>query len=156
MDFSRNQDFLCYMLPEITDECCGKIDLFKVQNTYPTMVGMLSGISNRGVISWKVLEFLVILNMTVARIEQILHKFEDQKFANLFHLEQVNFHVTLVNCHAKDNFNRISHFNKKGCTQPHCPCLSLNIHVCVLQWTMHDILVHIHVRALSKRGRQGS
>ncbi len=34
--------------------------------------------------------------MTVPRIEQILHNFEDQKFANFFNLEQVNFRVTLV------------------------------------------------------------
>ena len=34
--------------------------------------------------------------MTVLRIEQILHNFEDQKFANFFNLEQVNFRVTLV------------------------------------------------------------
>ena len=43
-------------------ECCWKTDLFRVVGcTYPTMVGMLSGISNIGVISWKMLEFLVIL-----------------------------------------------------------------------------------------------
>ena len=34
--------------------------------------------------------------MTVSRIEQILHNFEDQKFANFFNLEQVYFRVTLV------------------------------------------------------------
>ncbi len=34
--------------------------------------------------------------MTVLRIEQTLHNFEDQKFANFFNLEQVNFRVTLV------------------------------------------------------------
>ena len=34
--------------------------------------------------------------MTVLWIEQILHYFEDQKFANFFNLEQVNFRVTLV------------------------------------------------------------
>ncbi len=36
--------------------------------------------------------------MTVLRIEQILHNFEDQNFANFFNLEQVNFCVTLVIC----------------------------------------------------------
>ena len=36
--------------------------------------------------------------MTLLRIEQILHNFEDQKFANFFNLEQVNFRVTLVTC----------------------------------------------------------
>ena len=36
--------------------------------------------------------------MTVLRIEQILHNFEDQKIANFFNLEQVNFRLTLVNC----------------------------------------------------------
>ena len=35
--------------------------------------------------------------ITVLRIEQILHNFEDQKCANFFNLEQVNFRVTLVN-----------------------------------------------------------
>ena len=34
--------------------------------------------------------------MTVLRIENKLHNFEDQKFANFFNLEQVNFCVTLV------------------------------------------------------------
>ena len=34
--------------------------------------------------------------MSVLQIEQILHNFEDQKIANLFNLEQVYFHVTLV------------------------------------------------------------
>ena len=34
--------------------------------------------------------------MTVLRIEQILHNFEDQKFANFLNLEQVYFRVTLV------------------------------------------------------------
>ncbi len=34
--------------------------------------------------------------MTVLRIEQILHNFEDQKFAHFLYLEQVNFRVTLV------------------------------------------------------------
>ena len=31
---------------------------------------------------------------TVLRIEQILHNFEDQKFANFFNLKQVNFRMT--------------------------------------------------------------
>ena len=34
--------------------------------------------------------------MTVLGIEQILHNFEDQKFANFFNLKQVNFRMTLV------------------------------------------------------------
>ncbi len=34
--------------------------------------------------------------MTVLRIEQILHIFEEQKIANIFNLEQVNFCVTLI------------------------------------------------------------
>ncbi len=34
--------------------------------------------------------------MTVLRIEQILHNFEDQKFANFLNLKHVNFRVTLV------------------------------------------------------------
>ncbi len=35
--------------------------------------------------------------MTVLRMaEQILHNFDDQKFANFFKLEQFNFPVTLV------------------------------------------------------------
>ncbi len=34
--------------------------------------------------------------MTFLRIEQILHNLEDQKFANFFNLEQVNFRMTLV------------------------------------------------------------
>ena len=33
---------------------------------------------------------------TVLQIEQILHNFEDQKIANFFKIEQVNFRVTLV------------------------------------------------------------
>ncbi len=37
--------------------------------------------------------------MTILRIEQILHKFEDQQFANFLNLEQVNFRVTLVIYH---------------------------------------------------------
>ncbi len=36
--------------------------------------------------------------MTVLQIEQILHNFEGQKFANFLNLEQVNFRVTLVKC----------------------------------------------------------
>ncbi len=36
--------------------------------------------------------------MAVLRIEQILHNFEDQKFANFFNLKQINFRVTLVTC----------------------------------------------------------
>ncbi len=39
--------------------------------------------------------------MTVLRIEQILHNFEDQKFANFLNLKQVNFRVTLVIYDAK-------------------------------------------------------
>ena len=38
-------------------------------------------------------------HVTVLRKEQILHNFKDQKFANFFNLEQVNFRVTLVICH---------------------------------------------------------
>ena len=34
--------------------------------------------------------------MTILQIEQILHGLKDQKSANFFNLEQVNFHVTLV------------------------------------------------------------
>ncbi len=34
--------------------------------------------------------------VTVLQIEQILHNFECQKFADFFNLEQVNFRVTLV------------------------------------------------------------
>ena len=36
--------------------------------------------------------------MTVLRIGQILHNFEDQKFANSFNLQQINFRATLVIC----------------------------------------------------------
>ena len=36
--------------------------------------------------------------MTVLQTEHILHNFEDQKIANFFNIEQVNFHVTLVIC----------------------------------------------------------
>ena len=38
--------------------------------------------------------------MTVLRIEDILHNFEDQQFANFFNHEQVNFRMTLVNYHT--------------------------------------------------------
>ena len=41
--------------------------------------------------------------MTLLRIEQILHNFEDQKFANFLNLEQVNFCVTLVNMFKVQN-----------------------------------------------------
>ncbi len=45
-------------------------------------------------------KFLIILisnnYMTVLRTEQILHNFEDRKFANFFSFERVNFHVTLI------------------------------------------------------------
>ena len=34
--------------------------------------------------------------MTVLRIEQILHNFEDQKIANFLYLGQVDFRMTLV------------------------------------------------------------
>ena len=34
--------------------------------------------------------------MTVLRIEKILHNFGDQKFANFFNREQVNFRMTLI------------------------------------------------------------
>ncbi len=34
--------------------------------------------------------------VTMLRLEQILHNFEDQKIANFFNLEQVNFRVTLI------------------------------------------------------------
>ena len=34
--------------------------------------------------------------VTVVQIEQILHNFNDQKIANIFNLEQVNFRVTLI------------------------------------------------------------
>ena len=40
--------------------------------------------------------------MAVLRIEQILHNFEDQKFADFFNLEQVNFRVTLIKCPQQD------------------------------------------------------
>ena len=36
--------------------------------------------------------------MTVLQIDQNLHYFEDQRFANFFNLEQVNFRMTLVIC----------------------------------------------------------
>ena len=34
--------------------------------------------------------------ITILQIDQILHNFEDQKIADFFNLEQVNFRVTLV------------------------------------------------------------
>ena len=34
--------------------------------------------------------------MSILQIEQILHNFEDQKFANFLNLEQVNFRMTLI------------------------------------------------------------
>ena len=40
--------------------------------------------------------------MTVLWTEQIVHNFEYQKFANLFNLKQVNFHMTLIICDALD------------------------------------------------------
>ena len=52
--------------------------------------------------------------MTVFRIEQILHNFEDQKLANFFNLEQVNFRVTLVKIYLrpyKDPKDKVFSFN---------------------------------------------
>ena len=40
--------------------------------------------------------------ITVLRIEQIFHHFEDQKSDNFFNLEQVNFCMTLVNHYIID------------------------------------------------------
>ena len=54
---------------------------------------------NRGVISCKnarISGYFDTKYMTVLRVEQILHNFEDQKFANFLNLEQVNFRMTLV------------------------------------------------------------
>ena len=34
--------------------------------------------------------------ITALQIEQILHKFEDQKFAHFFNLKQVNFRVHYI------------------------------------------------------------
>ena len=39
--------------------------------------------------------------MTVLRTVQILHNFEDQKFANFFNVEQVNFRMTLVSTFSR-------------------------------------------------------
>ncbi len=51
--------------------------------------------------------------MTVLRIEQILHNFEDQKFANFSNLEQVNFCVTLVMCDFSVNSDLQQQFTVK-------------------------------------------
>ena len=54
--------------PNICDECCGKIDLFRGQKqgcTYPIMVGILSGISKRGGYFMKDAKFLVILILNI-------------------------------------------------------------------------------------------
>ncbi len=67
--------------------------------TYPTMEGMLSGISNRGGNFMKdawISGYFDTKYMTVLRIEQIFHNFEDQHFANFSNLEQVNFCMTLI------------------------------------------------------------
>ena len=64
------------------------------------MVGMLSSISNRGIFFHERCSnfWLFWYQMTVLRREQILHNFEDRKFANFFNLEQGNFRMTLVIC----------------------------------------------------------
>ncbi len=57
--------------------------------TYPTMVGMLSVISNRGVISRKMLEFLVIL------IPNIWHFFKQSKFYTILKTKNLPIFQTL-------------------------------------------------------------
>ncbi len=49
----------------------------------------------------RISEYFDTKYMTVLQIEQILHNFEDQKFANFLNLERVNFRVTLVNMFIK-------------------------------------------------------
>ena len=70
--------------------------------TYPIMVEMLSGILNRGVdgriSGGRISGHFDTKCMTILRTEQILYNFEDQKIANFFNHEQVNFCVTLVIC----------------------------------------------------------
>ena len=86
------------------DECCGKIDLFRVQNgLYMSYHGgkVVRCITRRGFFlnNGRISDYFDTKYMTVFRIEQILHNFEDQKFANFLNLEQVNFRVTLVILH---------------------------------------------------------
>ncbi len=130
------------------------------------MMGMLSGISNRGVFSWNILEFLVILisNIWLLRIEQILHNFEDQKFAKVFNLRQVNIPVTLI---IYDNYLDLdgiwacsyttlnllipeAHFSKNGSTcflwqHPHLLYLTLIHFPETMSHTCHT-QCHTHVR----------
>ncbi len=89
------------LVRRIYDECCGKIDLFSVQNR---VVHILTWWECFQVYQAEVLFHEICSKvwlfdtkcMTLLRIEQILHNFEDQKFAHVFNLEQVNFRMTLV------------------------------------------------------------
>ncbi len=61
--------------------------------------GNVASVSNREFILRNMVEFLVIFDtkhMIFLRIEQLLHNFEDQKIANFFNIEQINFRMTLV------------------------------------------------------------
>ena len=83
------------------DECCGKIDLFRVQNSVVRILlwwECCQAYQTEGFFmkaAW-ISGYFDTKYMTVLRIEQILHNFEDHKFANFFNIEQVNFCVTLV------------------------------------------------------------
>ena len=79
----------------------GKIDLFEGSKqgcTYPTMVELLLGLSNRGVIPLKMVHFWLFLyqiyDSTLNR--KNFTQFSRPKIANFFNLKQVNFRMTLV------------------------------------------------------------
>ncbi len=68
--------------------------------------------------------------MTVLRIEQILHNFEDQKFVNFFNLEQVDFRVTLV-IYFNIHVHNVLHNSHMYTTHPP----TWNLKICALEST---------------------
>ncbi len=115
------------------DECCGKIDLFRVQNRVVH------------ILPWWVwwVRYIDTKYMTVLRTEQILHNFEDQKFANFFNLEQVNFCVTLILC-VSQSFQWSSWETAEDRKLAGVSVAHFAIALVIVQWSMHLLCPTVH------------
>ena len=78
------------------DEWCGEIDLFSAQNTVVHILSWWKCCQAIPFNDGRISVYSDTKYTTILQIEQILHNFEDQKFANFLNLEQVNFRVALV------------------------------------------------------------
>ncbi len=110
---SRGLNCLTLLVLYTIKECCGKIDLFRVKNMVVhillwwecCLVYQTEGLLHEGWSNFW-LFWYQIKDSTLNRTN--FTHFWRQKIGNLFNLEQVNFHVTLVNYYWGCNGCRIS------------------------------------------------